>query len=289
MSFTIRDLQSYDEMVALRRLQQQIWGLDDPNIGLYPPMLTSAAKNGGVVLGAFDDETDEMVGFLFSFLGREPGGPFKLCSQTMGVRQDWRGQGIAERLKQTQRERTIAQDLPLITWTYDPLEAPNAHLNLHKLRAISRTYWRDIYGSNFGALNEGLPTDRLVVEWWVSGERADKESDFDWDVIDEAQPIFETSGSAATLQVVRANLALKADALLLEIPADIHPIKAANRDLAYDWRMKVRRAFEVYFAKDYVVTDFVSTKHRSGNRQNRYLLQKAAPDLMVEIGIRGST
>ncbi|MCI0527351.1 MAG: hypothetical protein L0Y56_07890, partial [Nitrospira sp.] len=151
--FTIRDLESYEEMWAVHRLQQAIWGLDDPTVGLYPPALNTAAKNGGVVLGAFDNESGRMIGFLFSFLGREAGGPFKLCSQAMGVLKEWRRYGIAEALKQRQRERVLAQELPLITWTYDPLEGPNAHLNLHKLRAISRHYLRDIYGSK----DEGIP------------------------------------------------------------------------------------------------------------------------------------
>ena len=94
MPFTIRDLETYDEMAGLRRLQHDIWGLAETDVGLYPPLLMSAAKNGGMVLGAFDDETGHLVGFLFGFLGREPGGPFKLCSQTMGVLNEWRSQGI---------------------------------------------------------------------------------------------------------------------------------------------------------------------------------------------------
>jgi predicted GNAT superfamily acetyltransferase len=61
MSFTIRDLASYDEMVALRQLQQEIWGLAEPDAGLYPPLLVSAAKNGGTVLGAFDHATGQKL------------------------------------------------------------------------------------------------------------------------------------------------------------------------------------------------------------------------------------
>lgn len=284
MSYTIRDLQTYDEMATLRALQYEIWGFDEPGTGLYPPLLLNVAKNGGVVLGAFDDETGRMVGFIFGFLGREPGGPLKLCSQVMGVHEAWRGHGIAEALKQIQRERTLAQGLPLITWTYDPLEAPNAHLNLRKLRAVSRTYWRDVYGTNFGALNAGLPSDRLFVEWWVAAERVEEAAEFDWDLFDEASPVFETTGSGPARQIVRANFALRAETLQLEIPADIHPVKAANMELAYDWRMKVRKAFETYFAQDYLITDFISVKER-GERRNRYLLQKATPALLAEIGI----
>lgn len=283
MSYTIRDLKNYDEMLALRRLQQEIWGLAEPDIGLYPPLLNTAAKNGGVVLGAFDDDSGRMVGFLFGFLGREPGGPFKLCSQTMGVLGEWRGQGIAEALKRVQHERVIAQGLPLITWTYDPLEAPNAHLNLHKLRAVTRTYWVDVYGSNFGALNAGMPTDRLVVEWWVSGHWVEKPP-ADPIVLDDAPPVFEIEGQDVQRRIVRSQLGLTSEMIQLEIPADIHPVKAANMELALDWRHKVRRALENYFGKGYIATDFISTVSR-GQRHNRYLLQKAKPELLAEIGV----
>lgn len=282
-SYTVRELRNYSEMVAVRQLQQEIWGLADPDLGLYPPVLNTAAKNGGVVLGAFDNDTGRMVGFLFSFLGREPGGPLKLCSQAMGVLKEWRGQGVAEALKQAQRERALAQGLPLITWTYDPLEAPNARLNLHKLRAVSRTCWRDVYGSNFGALNAGLPTDRLVVEWWVEGKRLDSVT-ADGDLIYEASPIFEIRGKGVGRHIIQANLALEAQTLQLEIPADLHSVKAANMELALDWRLKVRKAFEKYFAKGYIATDLISTFER-GEPRNRYLLQQATPELISEIGM----
>ncbi len=285
MTYTIRDIKNYDEMIALRQLQQEIWGLDDPNIGLYPPMLNTAAKNGGVVLGAFDDETGQMLGFLFSFLGREPGGPLKLCSQTMGVHREWRGQGMAEALKQIQRERAIAQGLPLITWTYDPLESPNAYLNLRKLQAVSRTYWRDIYGSNFGALNVGLPTDRLLVEWWVKGKRL-KTQPAGQSETDKTGSIFDIEDQGLKRRIVRSHLELAAETLRLEVLADIHPLKAASMELALDWRLKVRQAFEEYFAKGYIAVDFISTIQQ-GERRNCYLLQKARPELLAEIGIVG--
>ena len=283
MDYTIRDLKNYDEMVAVRRLQQEIWGFDDPQAGLYPPVLNTAAKNGGVVLGAFEKDTGQMIAFLFSFLGREPGGPFKLCSQAMGVHPEWRGQGLAEALKQVQRERTIVQGLPLITWTFDPLEAPNARLNLHKLRAISRTYWQDVYGSNFGTLNAGLPSDRLVVEWWVKGARLERNPEDDELAWYEATPIFEIQGQGLNRWIVRADLVLDDDLLQLEIPADIQPFKAVNMELALDWRLKVRKAFEKYFSQGYLATDFVSVFER-GERRSRYILQKATPELLADIG-----
>lgn len=280
MPCTIRDLTTYAEMVSLRGLQREIWGLAEPDIGLYPPLLVSAAKNGGMVLGAFDNVTGQMVGFLFGFLGREAGGPLKLCSQTMGVLKAWRSHGIAEALKQEQRRRVMAQGLPLVTWTFDPLEGPNAHLNLHKLRAVSRTYWRDVYGADFGALNAGLPTDRLLVEWWVQGKRLEQETRPD----PVGQPIFAVEGTGTTRRVVHLSLDLASPLLLLEIPADIHLVKESDMALALDWRLKVREAFEHYFAQGYLATDFIST-WESGERRNHYVLQKSSPELLAQIGV----
>ena len=284
MAYTVRDLNDYSEMLNVPRLQREIWGLDDPIIGLYPPVLNTASKNGGVVLGAFDDASGEMIAFLFSFLGRAPGGPVKLCSQSMGVRKEWRDQGVAEALKRTQRDRAISQALPLITWMFDPVEGPNAHLNLHKLQAISRTYVRDVYGSNFGVLNAGLPTDRLLVEWWVVGDWLLPDRDEDLDAIWDSLPVFDVAGSGPSRWIVRADLALENDVILLEIPADFQAVKAANMELALDWRLKVRKAFEKYFSAGYLAVDFISAIER-GERRSRYLLKRGTPELLADIGV----
>jgi predicted GNAT superfamily acetyltransferase len=168
----IRDLTTYEEFVQVRDVQQACWGFTGGE-GLYPPVLLTASQNGGTVLGAFDPQGasgtgDKMVGYLFGFLGlHENRGPLKLCSQTMGVLAEYRGRGIAEKLKWAQRDRVLKLGLKLVTWTYDPLEGPNAYLNLHKLNGIVCVYKRNVYGEHFGVLNEGLPTDRFLVEWWI--------------------------------------------------------------------------------------------------------------------------
>ena len=161
----IRDLTTYAEFLQVREVQCACWGFGGDE-GLYPPILLTASQNGGVVLGAFDGE--KLVGYLFGFLGlHENRGPLKLCSQTMGVLAEYRGRGIAEQLKWAQRDRALKLGLKLVTWTCDPLEGPNAYLNLHKLNGIVRVYKPNVYGEHFGALNEGLPTARFLVEWWV--------------------------------------------------------------------------------------------------------------------------
>jgi predicted GNAT superfamily acetyltransferase len=279
-TFTIRDLKTYDEFLQVRQIQQAVWGFDDPDTGLYPPVLFTASKNGGVVLGAFDRE-GQMIGYIFSFLGREPGGPLKLCSQTMGVLPEWRSQGVATALKWTQRDRALAAGLSLITWTFDPLESPNARLNMHKLGAISRRYWRNIYGEHFGDLNEGLPTDRLLVEWWIRGRRVEAKAEVEAEAKAE---VFVVEGGGVSRRVVAFHTDLDAACLSLEVPANIQKLKRADMALAHDWRLRVREAFETYLGRGYVVTGFV-TQGQGETRRNAYTLSHTTDDLTQWIGM----
>ena len=58
-------------------------------------------------------------------------------------------------------------------WTFDPLEIKNAYLNIEKLGAIARRYNVNQYGITSSPLQGGLPTDRLVAEWWMKSKRVE--------------------------------------------------------------------------------------------------------------------
>jgi predicted GNAT superfamily acetyltransferase len=283
-TFSIRDLTAYEEFLQVHEVQQAIWSFGQPGTGLYPPLLLTASKNGGVVLGAFDGAS-HMIGYIFSFLGREPGAPIKLCSQTMGVLPEWRGQGVATALKWAQRERALAAGLSLVTWTFDPLESANAWLNMGKLGGVSRRYWRNIYGENFGALNQSLPTDRLLVEWWIGGrrvtDRAEGRASAD---TSGGMPIVEASGEGASRRVIGLRRDLDAPVLSLEVPDNIQLLKSTDMDHARDWRLRVREAFETYLERGYLVTDF-QTEGQNEARRSYYLLSKATNELSTWIGI----
>ncbi len=263
---TIRDLTTYTEFVQVRDVQQACWGFAGGE-GLYPPVLLTASQNGGTVLGAFDPQGasgtgDKMVGYLFGFLGlHENRGPLKICSQTMGVLPEYRGRGIAEKLKWAQRDRALKLGLKLVTWTYDPLEGPNAYLNLHKLNGLVRVYKRDVYGEHFGALNEGLPTDRFLVEWWI-----EKIGDLRLGIGD-CREITRVEGSGAGQRLVEVDLTSEGEVVQAEIPVNVQSIRKENLALAIDWRFKTREIFETYFSRGYVAVDF----SREGQR-NLYTL-----------------
>jgi predicted GNAT superfamily acetyltransferase len=277
----IRDLTTYEEFLQVREVQQACWGFSGGE-GLYPPVLLTASQNGGVVLGAFDG--DKMVGYLFGFLGlHENRGPLKLCSQTMGVLADYRGRGIAEQLKWAQRDRALKLGLKLVTWTYDPLEGPNAYLNLHKLNGIVRVYKRNVYGEHFGALNEGLPTDRFLVEWWV--EQLSN--------IKPQTPALRAGASVSNLkgQVVTRvegqrlaeyDLNAEDEAVRIEAPVNIQAMRQENLPLAVDWRIKTREIFETYFARGYVAVDF-GREEMAGAQHNVYTLWRPPAEWLAKL------
>jgi predicted GNAT superfamily acetyltransferase len=277
----IRDLTTYDEFLKVRDVQRACWGFGGDE-GLYPPILLTASQNGGVVLGAFDG--DKLVGYLFGFLGlHENRGPLKLCSQTMGVLAEYRGRGIAEQLKWAQRDRALKLGLKLVTWTYDPLEGPNAYLNLHKLNGIARVYKRNIYGEHFGALNEGMPTDRFLVEWWIEQVGDWRLGTGDWRLgIGDCKEITRVEGSGAAQRLVGHDLKSEDEAVCVEVPVDIQAMRKENMALAVDWRLKTRDIFETYFARRYVAVDFAREEHE-GRKRNLYTLWRSPAGWLTDL------
>jgi predicted GNAT superfamily acetyltransferase len=260
-------------------LQRRVWGMEDLSVVPLHLLLT-ARKNGGLVLGAFDEQ-GTMVGFVFGFLGMTGQGQVKHCSHMAGVLPQYQGQQVGYRLKLAQREHVLAQGLDLATWTYDPLEGSNASLNIGKLGVICRTYLPDVYGDTGIQLHLGLPTDRFEVEWWVRSQRVEErlESRHGKLTLDEAldrgaeranRTEFDGQG---LLRSERDDRAAGAEAILIEIPVDFQAIKSADMGLAREWRAQTREIFEDYFHAGYTVTEFIS-EVQAKQRRNFYLLQR---------------
>lgn len=164
---TIRKCAGMDELNACVALQKEVWNFDD--VDLVPlRMFVVSQKIGGQTIGAFHG--DELVGFAFSIPGSRAGHAY-LHSHMLAVRNSFRNHGLGRRLKLAQRDDAIAQGIELLEWTFDPLEIKNAHLNLARLGAIARRYSVNHYGHSSSPLQGGLPTDRLVAEWWLKSKR----------------------------------------------------------------------------------------------------------------------
>jgi predicted GNAT superfamily acetyltransferase len=163
----IRKCVGMDELNACVALQKEVWNFDD--VDLVPlRMFVVSQKIGGQTIGAFHG--DELVGFAFSIPGSRAGHAY-LHSHMLAVRDAFRNHGLGRRLKLAQRDDAIQQGFELLEWTFDPLEIKNAHLNLSRLGAIARRYSVNHYGHSSSPLQGGLPTDRLVAEWWLTSKR----------------------------------------------------------------------------------------------------------------------
>ncbi len=163
----VRRCEAHSELMACVELQKEVWGFSDAE--LVPLRLFMVAlKIGGQVLGAFDG--NELVGFALGIPGVRNGHAY-LHSHMLAVRMQYRNTGVGRRIKLFQREDALTRGFELIEWTFDPLEIKNAYLNLERLGAIARRYNINQYGVSMSPLHGGLPTDRLVAEWWLKSKR----------------------------------------------------------------------------------------------------------------------
>ena len=263
--WTIRLLETAEEMGAVEQLQRLVW--HDSETDVVPThMLMAIAHNGGLVIGALAD--GELVGLSVGFPGiyATPDGPrLKHHSHLLGVHPDWRDRGVGFALKRAQWQMVRHQGIDRVTWTYDPLLSRNAHLNVTRLGAVCNTYRRSEYGEMRDGLNAGLPSDRFQVDWWVNTKRVERRLGkrsrpaLGQDhyrtagvLLLEARP-----GPAAGPLPLEDVPALTGALLLVEIPADFPALKVADLGLGRDWRFYTREVFETSFAAGYLVTDFV--------------------------------
>jgi len=166
---TIRKCETLQEVQACFALQKDVWKFSDAD--LVPVRLFVVANQiGGQVIGAFDG--GELIGFALALPGHRRGHSY-LHSQMLAVRQEYRNGGLGRRLKLFQRDDALTRGFELMEWTFDPLEIKNAYLNIEKLGAIARRYNVDQYGITTSPLQGGLPTDRLVAEWWMKSGRVE--------------------------------------------------------------------------------------------------------------------
>src|SRR5580692_2716142 len=165
----IRSMEDAEEMSVCVELQQRIWGYA-PIDTVPDQIFIVARKTGGQVMTAYDAETP--VGFALAFAAARDGLGY-LHSHMVGVVEEYQNRGVGRLLKLAQREDALQRDINLIEWTFDPLQLKNAHFNVERLGAIVRHYLPNLYGRTSSPLHAGLPTDRLVAEWWVRSMRVE--------------------------------------------------------------------------------------------------------------------
>ncbi|MFJ8460398.1 GNAT family N-acetyltransferase [Lysinibacillus xylanilyticus] len=245
----IQKIMTSTEIAEVQTLNAEIWG--SQAIPLH--QLLAVVQNGGLVLGAYLDE--KLIGFNYCFVGCREGMMY-LHSHMIGVEKTYREQGVGELLKHAQQEYAKEHGYQLVRWLFDPLEAGMANLSFLKLNAFSYQYENDYYGPLQDDFNEGLPSDRIVIEWWI--ERNQVEDSLD-ELEEEAEGIVSWSLTVDGLPVLdidsefRRDQSFYKDAYLLPIPQFSQKIKVESPKLAEDWRYKVRTILTTLFEQNYAI------------------------------------
>ena len=169
---TIRECTTIEEFDVCLSLQREAFGLPDLELSPRRHLIVSR-QAGGWTLGAF--VADRMVGFVHH-LAAVRGNEIFGYSHMMAVAKDYQNKGVGARLKWAQRERALREGRKLIKWTWDPMQARNAHFNLNRLGATVETYLPNFYGTDYSvdaSLTEriGLPSDRLSATWNIDSDR----------------------------------------------------------------------------------------------------------------------
>ena len=279
MNYSIRVLESPTELIPIESFQRLIWPGSDIEV-LPAHMLIAAVHNGGTVLGAYCQEGTEpnnnevenlLVGFVFSFPGYYSTGDgprLKHHSHMLGVHPDHRNKGLGYLLKRAQWQIVRQQSIDRITWTYDPLLSPNAHLNINKLGAVCDTYYVNYYGDLQDQLNIGYPTDRFQVDWWINSARVNSR------LSKHVRPRLNFSHFQAANAVLLNPSEIKNEIaypfsgkipypnqkealLLVEIPNNFQSMKQTEPKIALQWRIQCRELFQSTFREGYLVTDFI--------------------------------
>ena len=237
----LRSCHTVGEFRQALQLQKDVWTWTDAE--LVPVRLfVVGEKIGGHVLGAFDG--NDMVGFAYGLPGVR-GGKAYMHSHMLGVRADHRNTGLGRALKMFQRDIALEQGFELIEWTFDPLEIKNAYLNIEKLGAIARRYAVNHYGITSSPLQGGLPTDRLIAEWWIKSKRV---------------ATLMESGSHPPIEVVES----------IEVPNEIYEWKANSetKPKAAAVQARNREQFQAAFGRGLAVLGY--ERDAAGN--GRFLL-----------------
>jgi len=242
---TYRDLHALDEFAAVVDLEREIWGPGYVEV-VPTPILAVTTHRGGILIGAFNG--DRMIGFVYSLPAIKHSRPTQ-WSHMLGVVDAFRNDGVGRALKLLQRERALAMGIDLIEWTYDPMQAMNAHLNFTKLGVVVEEYGENVYGLSGSPLHGGNPTDRFVAQWWIRQDRAC------WDPAG-AQPVNRLAPAGEWRTCADVDLDLDAERLLVEIPMGFTQMLAGAPQIALDWRMATRRIFTTYFGRGYRAVEF---------------------------------
>lgn len=258
-AFSIRLATQPEELISCETLQKEVWGIND--LGVTPNhFFIASVHSGGFVAIAYKDK--KAIGFLNGFPSYLPKlrNSIGLHSDMMAVLPDYRGLGVGQKLKWFQRDWCLNRGITWMTWTFDPLQAKNAKLNLEYLGVTISEYRINEYGSMGGGLNGDLPTDRFLANWDLTSnhvkqlKKQAKLEPFDLSKL----PFALMNHEAAP---VNLNLSLDAPYIRVALPESLNDLLKNDVALALEWRLAVREVYGHYFSHGYEVIRYLDETH----------------------------
>jgi predicted GNAT superfamily acetyltransferase len=245
----IRPLTELEDATAVNEVIRRTWGESSL---VAPEFLRAFQASGNSPIGAIAQ--GRVVGFALGFLGPSDG--IHVHSHMLAVVPELQTMGIGYALKLAQRAWALDAAIDVVRWTFDPLQARNAHFNLRKLGAVADRFFRHFYGDMADDLNRGDRSDRLEVRWDIS-ESAEQDPDgatgggeSPWVVLSR-EPA-EPAPRPSEVRPPRGD-----PHALVEIPVDYGALRRAHPDLALRWRQAVGDALEACFAAGMTAVEFL--------------------------------
>jgi predicted GNAT superfamily acetyltransferase len=252
---TIRRAVTIADYRACQEAQKRAWGISDDGYLIPVATMVGANLHGGLVVGGFLPQ-GEAVAMSFAFLGRIEG---RLClySQLTGVVPEHQSRGLGYQIKLFQRQVALSERIERIAWSFDPLQAGNAHFNLARLGAQAGRFVENMYGPRTDRLSAGAPTDRLIAEWELA---LAPPAPLSFESVSELPRMLELRDDPRQ-GLVPVGLCPGAPftgaRVLLEVPIDITALRSEDPATAERWRALVAQAFQLAFSKSYRAVHFV--------------------------------
>ncbi len=251
----IRECAGVKELDACVRLQREAFHLPDLELSPRRHLIVSHCA-GGFTLGAFS--ADELVGFVHHLAAVRNTSEIIGYSHMMAVATQYQNKGIGALLKWAQRTRALSEGREFITWTWNPLQARNAHFNINRLGVVVTSYAVNFYGTDYDMVMQhaenvqGIDSDRLFADWHLRGARVTALARGDDAPLVAAEPV-----------------------AIIEIPNDWSALVKSDAKAAQREQLRVRREFTEAFAAGLVCAGFARANSRSDLAPS-YLLYRAA-------------
>ncbi len=280
--FTISQATSLAEVEEWQTIDSAVW--PGTLLETMPAhLLVTYQRYGGLLLAARDD-AEKMIGILLGFPGLKDNQVIH-CSHLLGVLPAWRGRDVGFHLKSKQRDFVLTQGLNLVVWTFDPLEARNARLNIARLGGIVRDYSPNLYGVGRDGLNQGLETDRFTISWHIRHPSVAARlaghtpAPLPAALLAAGIPLLtrtEVRGGSIPFPTLEdVSTRTEAPLALVEAPSDFQAIKSADPGAAQAWRVGLRAVFPALFARGYAVLHALRAPDDTLPARSYYLLGSA--------------